>query len=93
MQGAIYSTLQKGEKMTKKFHYLRLMSELNPWIDFMIAYPAGANKKRLFRYAKKAFYDWFGNDSQDTIADYVSNKLTEKGIFHIVFFPFPHLEE
>lgn len=79
--------------MTKKFHYLRLASDLNPWIDFMVAYPAGASKKCVSRFAKKAFYDWFEDDSQDTVADYVSSKLTEKGTFHIIFFPFEDLKE
>lgn len=70
---------------TSGFH---VYSELNTWIDFMIiinAYEDFSKAEKIIREAEETY--WMDEDAySETIADWISNRLTENDIQFEIFF-------
>lgn len=61
-------------------------SDLNPQIDFCVLTEDDEYSEVTKKIIETAFDDWFSNESDDTIADYISRTLLEAGITHEIYF-------
>ena len=71
--------------MIKIKNAINIYSDLNDWIDFVIL----VDDEQLIRASGliKLYYDaWFDGDSDETIANYISNGLSKYKIEHEIYF-------
>lgn len=52
-----------------------LRSELNPWIDICIVPDPYEDLNKVQCLAEKAYNDWFDDDIDEPIGDYIKRKL------------------
>lgn len=65
---------------------INVYSDLNEWIDFCITIGAYEDFTKVEEIVQKTYDDWFESESDETIADYISQCLTENDIEHEIFF-------
>lgn len=66
--------------------YLRIQSELNPWIDFAVILLNEQQFDEAKQIIQVAFDNWFASDSDEAVADYICRALYEVGIEHETYF-------
>lgn len=74
--------------MIQRESCIHVFSDLNPWIDFCILVSEDA-ENIAEKIINDAYNDWFEcpfNDITDPIADYIGNRLQEKGIEYTMYF-------
>lgn len=54
-----------------------LRSELNTWIDICIVPNNYEDFNKVRYFAEKAYDDWFDEDTDEPIGDYIKRKLNE----------------
>ena len=54
-----------------------LRSELNPWIDICIIPDPYEDFNKVQYFAAKAYDDWFDDDTDEPIGDYIKRKLNK----------------
>ena len=65
---------------------INVYSDLNPWIDFCITIADSKKFDKAQEIIQAAYDEWFSCDVGETIADYISNALTENNIDHEIYF-------
>ena len=54
-----------------------LQSELNPWIDICIIPDKPDDLYKVRYFAEKVYDDWFDEDTDEPIVDYIKRRLDE----------------
>lgn len=54
-----------------------LRSELNPWIDICVIPGQHEDFSKVQYFAEKAYDDWFDDETDEPIGDYIRRKLDE----------------
>ena len=54
-----------------------LRSELNPWIDICVIPGQNEDFSKVQYFAEKAYDDWFDDETDEPIGDYIRRKLDE----------------
>ena len=74
--------------MVKVTNCINVYSDLNEWIDFSIILIDGDYRDYLEakKIVETAFNEWFENESDEPIAEFISNKLTENNYEHDIYF-------
>lgn len=65
---------------------INVYSELNPWIDFYVVINNEKEFGEAYVVVDRAYDEWNETDNCEPVADYISGKLTERGIKHEVYF-------
>lgn len=67
---------------------INVYSEFNPWIDFCIVFEDERKIKIANEIINQAYSEWFSaeNNADETIADYISRRLTEVCLEHDIYF-------
>ena len=68
--------------MTEVRSAIILRSELNPWIDICIVPDQYEDFGKVKAVAEEAYYDWFEQDAEEPIGDYIRRKLDEALCFY-----------
>lgn len=54
-----------------------LQSELNPWINICVVPDSYEDFNKVQYFAEKAYDDWFDDETDEPIGDYIKRKLDE----------------
>ncbi len=65
---------------------ISVYSEMNPWIDFVVVIGAYCNFADAEEIVTRAYHDWWNNESDLPIADYIGSKLEENEIAYDIYF-------
>lgn len=65
---------------------INVYSETNPWIDFCIVIGAYEDFTKAEEIVQDAYDEWFENESDEPIAEYISQRLIENEIYPEVYF-------
>lgn len=79
--------------MLKTNTCINVYSELNPWINFCIVIGAFEDFTKAEEIVQAAYDEWFENESDESIVDYISQCLTENDIDHEMYFRGEESEE
>lgn len=72
--------------MLKEKTCINVYSESNEWIDFCIVFDDVLDYVMAEEIVQKAYDDWFELETDEPIADYISQRLTECEIEHEIYF-------
>lgn len=61
-----------------------LQSDLNTWIDFCIV--PYADFLKVKEVAEKAYDDWFNDDTDEPIGNYIKRKLDEEELSYEIYY-------
>ena len=67
---------------------INVYSEMNPWIDFCIVIADEKDILDAMEIIEQSYDSWFssGNQTDEPIMEYISNKLKDACIWHEVYF-------
>ena len=65
---------------------INVYSDMNPWIDFCIVIGAYEDFTKAEEIVQTAYDEWFENESDEPIAEFISQCLKENDIDHEIFF-------
>lgn len=63
-----------------------LRSELNPWIDICVVPDPYTDFDKIRCVAEKAYDDWFDDDTDEPIGDYIKRKLDEAACLYEIYY-------
>lgn len=65
---------------------INVYSDMNEWIDFCITIGAYEDFTKAEEIVQASYDAWFNGESDDPIADYISQCLKENDIDHEIYF-------
>lgn len=65
---------------------INVYSDMNDWIDFCIVIGAYEDFTKAEEIVQAAYDEWFENESDEPIAEFISQRLIENEIYPEVYF-------